>query len=326
MPGTHISYAAQNFEGLSYLIQDVPSVALVTEGGGQRGIFTAGVLDAFLNAGFNPFGLLIGTSSGALNLASYICGQEKHAYRVITEATTSQNFFALKRFLTGKGGLDLDWLVQQAKSGLVLDWNAGRENMRHRTVLASACGLSQHQACYFNLAEDDWQLALKATCSIPLLHTKPVQNESERYVDGGVCAPIPVQEAYRRGYNHIVVVRTMPVEFYREHQWLKGISKWMKKTRVAELVQLLVEHEESYRKTQEFLAIPPDDVTIYEIHPNKTLGSKLIGSSMDALERDYELGLKSGRYFLNSVGRRIVSPSVLSLSKESGSRGTSPLL
>ncbi|WP_062260581.1 patatin-like phospholipase family protein [Endozoicomonas arenosclerae] len=68
MPGRHISYSAQNFDGLSYLAQDVANVALVTEGGGQRGIFTAGVLDAFLQAEFNPFGLLIGTSSGALNL------------------------------------------------------------------------------------------------------------------------------------------------------------------------------------------------------------------------------------------------------------------
>ena len=305
MPGRHISYAAQNFDGLSYLAQDIPSVALVTEGGGQRGIFTAGVLDAFLSAEFNPFGLMIGTSSGALNLASYICGQQKHAYRVITEATTSQDFFALKRFLMGKGGLNLDWLVQQVKSDLRLDWQVGRENMRNRTVLASACGLSEHQACYFNLAEDDWQLALKASCSIPLLHRQPVQNESDRFVDGGVCAPIPVQEAYRRGYRHIVVVRTMPVEFNGEHQWLKGMSKWMKKTRASDLVDLLVEHEESYRKNQAFLASPPDDVTIYEIHPNKALDSKLIGSPIDALERDYELGLKSGRYFLNTMGRRI---------------------
>ena len=29
-------------------------LALVCEGGGQRGIFTAGVLDEFMRAGFNP--------------------------------------------------------------------------------------------------------------------------------------------------------------------------------------------------------------------------------------------------------------------------------
>ncbi len=46
--------------------QHVDKIALVTEGGGQRGIFTAGVLDAFLRADFNPFDLLIGTSAGSI--------------------------------------------------------------------------------------------------------------------------------------------------------------------------------------------------------------------------------------------------------------------
>lgn len=56
------------------LISDAPIVqtALVAEGGGQRGIFTAGILDAWLEHQFNPFKLLIGTSAGAQNLSSYI--------------------------------------------------------------------------------------------------------------------------------------------------------------------------------------------------------------------------------------------------------------
>ena len=38
-------------------------IALVAQGGGQRGIFTSGVLDSFLDAGFDPFELFIGTSA-----------------------------------------------------------------------------------------------------------------------------------------------------------------------------------------------------------------------------------------------------------------------
>jgi len=41
--------------------------ALVAQGGGQRGIFTAGVLDAFLLSNFDPFDEFYGTSAGALN-------------------------------------------------------------------------------------------------------------------------------------------------------------------------------------------------------------------------------------------------------------------
>jgi len=59
-------------------------VAVVAEGGGQRGIFTAGVLDAFLDQQFNPFELGLGVSAGAQNLLSYFLGEKGYARRVIS--------------------------------------------------------------------------------------------------------------------------------------------------------------------------------------------------------------------------------------------------
>lgn len=67
-------------------------LALVCEGGGQRGIFTAGVLDEFMRAGFNPFDLMLGTSAGAQNLSAYMCNQQGYARKVITRYTTSRQF------------------------------------------------------------------------------------------------------------------------------------------------------------------------------------------------------------------------------------------
>ena len=61
----------------------LPDTALVVEGGGQRGIFTAGILDSWLAQDFNPFSLLIGTSAGAQNLSTYMTRQLGHAKRSI---------------------------------------------------------------------------------------------------------------------------------------------------------------------------------------------------------------------------------------------------
>ena len=52
---------SDNFQSC-FSIQDavvLRGTAIVAEGGGQRGIYTAGVLDAFLSAGFNPFELIV---------------------------------------------------------------------------------------------------------------------------------------------------------------------------------------------------------------------------------------------------------------------------
>ncbi len=305
MTGKHISYAVQNIEGLSFDTTDISKIALVTEGGGQRGIFTAGVLDAFLEAEFNPFSLMVGTSAGSLNLASYICGQYKHAYKVITQATTDHHFFDVYRFIFGREGLDLDWLMKQTQTSFELDWHQGRENMRSRTVLASASGVTSHQASYFNLNSDNWSLALKASCAVPVLNKKPIFSQNEYWVDGGLCAPIPVQEAYERGYRHIVVIRTVPIDTSFDHCWMTNIRRALGNSKAAGMIEMLLEHEDNYRKTQEFLSNPPDDVTIFEIHPQKPLRSKMIGSDIDSLDMDYHLGYQSGKYFLNTVGRHI---------------------
>jgi len=45
--------------------------ALVLEGGGPRGFFSAGVFDAFMDAGI-MFPYIIGVSAGAANALSYI--------------------------------------------------------------------------------------------------------------------------------------------------------------------------------------------------------------------------------------------------------------
>jgi len=59
----------------------IKGTALIAEGGGQRGIFTAGVLDSWLYKGFNPFDLLIGISAGAQNLSSYMTCQKGFGQR-----------------------------------------------------------------------------------------------------------------------------------------------------------------------------------------------------------------------------------------------------
>jgi predicted patatin/cPLA2 family phospholipase len=92
----------------------------VCEGGGQRGIFTAGVLDEFMRAQFNPFDLYFGTSAGAQNLSAYVCNQPGYARKVIMRYTTAKEFFNPVRFVRGGNLIDLDWLVESTSSQMPL--------------------------------------------------------------------------------------------------------------------------------------------------------------------------------------------------------------
>ncbi|WP_413698821.1 patatin-like phospholipase family protein [Psychromonas sp. KJ10-10] len=70
----------------------IENTALIVEGGGQRGIFTAGVLDSWLAQDFNPFSLLIGTSAGAQNLSTYMTHQPGHAKQSIMRLSRHPDF------------------------------------------------------------------------------------------------------------------------------------------------------------------------------------------------------------------------------------------
>ncbi|WP_318445860.1 patatin-like phospholipase family protein [Photobacterium leiognathi] len=193
-------------------------IALVVQGGGQRGIFTAGVLDSFLVHQFDPFAMYIGTSAGALNLSSYISRQYRFGYQFIQNYTTTDKFFSLYKYLSKQQPMNLDWALQVVSpSGeLPLDFITAKKTLRHREAFACATRKDTLEDIYMPMYRDDWREVLRASCAIPVLYNLPVNLNDLEWVDGGVSAAVPVKEAWRRGADLVVVIRTEPLEHEQE--------------------------------------------------------------------------------------------------------------
>lgn len=300
--GYRIPITLGNIEPLASKPYRPGKIALVCEGGGQRGIFTAGVLDEFQRARFNPFDLLIGTSAGAQNLSAYVCGQPGYARRVITRYTTNVNFFNPLRFMRGGHLIDLDWLVDITASECPLAMDYAEQQLSNgREFLMCACRSDDFTPAYLPAKRDSWLQAIKASSAIPGLYRKGVELDGVSYLDGGISDPIPVQEAYRRGADTIVVIRTVPSQMFYTPQWMKRMEQWLSDSSLQELVRIMQQHEQSYRSIQTFIEQPPDPLRIFEIYPPKPLASHAVGSKVSALSRDYHLGRRCGRYFLATV-------------------------
>ncbi len=223
--------------------------ALVTQGGGQRGIFTAGVLDALLLSNFDPFDEFYGTSAGALNLCSYLCRQHGMGKAFITELTTSPEFFNLFRYIRKQQYLSLEWALERIQDfPYKLDLDLGRKTLAGRGAFAAVTNVENLSDQYLPILGDDWFHTMLATCAIPKLYHGPVDVNGQKFVDGGVSASIPVQEAWRQNARNIIVIRTepfseiearaqseigdVPVEWYREsinsvqQSWQQKVSQW----------------------------------------------------------------------------------------------------
>lgn len=198
---------------------------LVTQGGGQRGIFTAGVLDAFILSNFDPFDEFYGTSAGALNLCSFLCRQQGLGKAFILELTTDPQFFHLFSYIRRKQHLNLDWALDKiCRYPYRLDLDMGRLTLGSRKAFAAVTDADSLRDTYFPMLGDNWREVLIATCAIPGLYKEEVPLGKRRYVDGGISASIPVQEAWRQGGRFIAVIRTETLDEENQQNVLSELS------------------------------------------------------------------------------------------------------
>ena len=286
----------------------VKDTALVVEGGGQRGIFTAGVLDSWLSKDFNPFALLIGASAGAQNLSSFIAKQPGHAKLSIMDLSSQPEFFNMKRSLLGGHAVDLDWYFNKVNdSAHELNINCALSQLKNRRLLFSATTATGLCPTLFEPKADSWMTMLKASSALPFLYKKGVRVGTDFYLDGGVTLPVPVQAAYELGAKKIVVIRTVPEHHNTQSPWVHKLKSWVcNENRCPKVLNIITRHETSYNDAVNFIESPPSDATIMEIVPPTMLASRILGSSDKALKANYQMGFEAGLTFLASSQRALL--------------------
>ena len=143
--------------------------------------------------------------------------------------------------------------------------------------------------------------------------------DGEYQVDGGLSAPLPVEEAYKRGARKIVVLRTLPKEYAAHTPWVNRLKSWICTAhQCPKAIDFFVHHQYAYRDALRFIDSPPDDLEIIQIFPTQSLKSRLIGSKKAALQSDYLLGKQAGIAFIEQHAQSLIQipqPTVASARK-----------
>ncbi len=266
--------------------------ALVVEGGAMRGVFSAGVLDAFMKEGFDPFDLYVGVSAGACNIASHLAGQYERNKTIILKYSLSPNFINFKNFLYGRHFFDLDWLWDIVIKELRLDFKTLFSKKVEYTFAVTS--VESGKAVYLQPDEYNLEDYLKATSSIPLLYRNFLEINSEKVTDGGIADPIPVIEAYNRGARRIMVLRSRKEgKVMKSGLSVKLYSNCFRK--YPNLRKAILNRAAAYMEAIEFINNPPDDVEIFNISPPEEFRTKRITRDFEILHADYELGFEHGR-------------------------------
>ncbi len=191
---------------------DPHTVALVLEGGGMRGVVSAGMTAALERLGLTPcFDLVVGASAGAINGAALLAGVAQHGAATYHGPLASRAFVNPARILRGRPVIDVNRILDFASGGL--------DEGRHERVLASPIALHCVATAVDTAQPVDitgmrskrelWD-AILASSRMPLAGGPPVEIDGRRYIDGGMGAPIPVAEAIAAGATHVLALQTRP--------------------------------------------------------------------------------------------------------------------
>ena len=195
---------------------------LVVEGGGMKCVYSAGILDRFIDEGLT-FDECIGVSAGAANTASFVAGQRGRNLRYYVEHPKDPKYCGVKQFLLHGNYFNLQYIygdLTNEGGRDPLDYDAVMKNPAEFFITATDADTGE--ARYFSKTEmprNDYR-AIMAGCAIPAL-CKPVSIDGHTYYDGGVADSIPIDKALSDGCDKVVVILENPRSFVRQPQKFK---------------------------------------------------------------------------------------------------------
>ena len=190
--------------------EDPHRVALVLEGGGMRGVVSAGMVAALETLGMTAaFDVVVGSSAGAINGAALLSGVATRAADAYCGPLASKSFVNPMRVLRGKPVIDVNDVLTIISPESV----AGQERVTTGDVLHciavdvdSALPVDLHGMS----TQDEVWSAILASSRMPWAGGPPVEIDGRRYLDGGMASPIPVAEALAAGATHVLALQTRP--------------------------------------------------------------------------------------------------------------------
>ncbi len=276
------------------------NTGLVLEGGGMRGVFTSGVLDAFMKHDLY-FPYVVAVSAGACNGLSYMSRQPRRARYSNIDMLRKYDYISLKRLLTQGSIFDPNILYERFPNEIVpFDYETYRENPAVYEIVTTNCLTGRAE--YLTEKTDPKRLTaiVKASSSLPYV-AQITEVDGVPMLDGGIVDSIPVVRAIDKGYSPNVVILTrnrgfrssepdikVPKLFYGEYPRL----------RVA-----LSRRVEEYNKQLELIERMEDWGEVICIRPERPMEVDRLCRDVEKLEALYEEGFMLGEQFFSSWGR-----------------------
>ena len=253
---------------------DQARLGLAVEGGGMRGVVSAGMLMELADLGLRQaFDAVYGASAGAINGAYFLAAKPQPGIGLYQQLNNSE-FINLGRLAKDREVLDLDFLFARASSGTcALDCGSLLKSAQELRVVAT----SLKRLCPVALGDfsdqDELFQSLRASATVPFLTRSPLPLGDDLFVDGSILEAVPYGSAIKGGCTHVLALLSKPLHGQeRPHGALRMrmAAAWLESVRpglgAAYQSQALKRTEEMGRYVHPG-SLPPGPPFVYVVEP-----------------------------------------------------------
>lgn len=247
----------------------IKNTALVLEGGGFRGIFTAGILEVFLENKLY-FESVFGVSAGAAYAVSYL-SQQAGRNIAVNDYISDPRYFGWNHLLRNGSLFSWDFIYEEIPQRIIpFDYQTLKESDSKLYVGTTNCLTGEAEFFLLNeLDKEGFKILLSASGSLPLI-APMVPFDGKLLLDGGLADAIPYEYALSQGNDRAVVILTRPPSYQKEPLRYAALFRWFYK-KYPKVYEILQKRAERYNDALKRLEQLEKEGQVYLIRPKEKL-------------------------------------------------------
>lgn len=263
----------------------------------MRAIYTAGVLDVFMENGIQTDGL-IGVSAGAIHGSVYLGNQPGRTIRYYKKYCGYWKFMSFRSLLLTGSLVGEKFCYHDLPDRLdPFDYETFKNS---KTAYYAVCtdletGEPVYQRCTDLRSEMDYMLA---SASMPYV-SRIVERDGRKLLDGGVADSIPVEAFRKMGYDRNIVVLTQCAGYEKKPQNPKLAHLFYRN--YPKFAEALIHRHTAYNETLRRIEALEQSGEIFVIRPSENLGIRRMEHDAARLEEQYNLGRRDAEACLSAL-------------------------
>ncbi|MBQ3024999.1 MAG: patatin family protein [Spirochaetaceae bacterium] len=274
-------------------------IGLVLEGGGHRGIYTAGVLDTFAENKISFDGVM-GVSAGCVHGASFLSGQIGRSIRYTTKYCDNSNYMGIGSLITTGNFFNEKFCYYDLPE--TLDPFDNDTFDKNQTQFFAVCtdvktGSAIYHECETLKGEKiKW---LQASASMPLV-SKIIKIDDNLLLDGGIADSIPIKKMQELGFEKNIVILTQEAGYRKNPNSLLPIIKLVYK-KYPKLIEAIENRHIIYNQQLEFLEEQEKLGNVIIIRPSEKPTASRTEKDKEKILETYNLGKKDALSIIKNI-------------------------